>query len=128
MAVLTSRVVPGSAAFRANRDEMLAMLETVRAAERQVERHSDARRPVFDKRGQLHPRDRVARLLDRGSPFLEFSTLAGWGLHGDDGGDHDLLGEQPGHSPPSDHGGAERVALRPIIGKRKHGRGRVSKL
>ena len=31
-----------------------------------------------DKRGQLLPRERVARLLDPGIPFLELSTLAGW--------------------------------------------------
>ncbi len=88
MTVLTSRVVPGSATFSINRGEMLELLAKVRSAELQVEHHSDARRPVFDKRGQLHPRDRVDLLLDRGSPFLEFSTLAGWGLHGDNGGDH----------------------------------------
>jgi geranyl-CoA carboxylase beta subunit len=88
MTALASRVVRDSDAFRTNRDEMLALLEGVRDVERRVERHSDARRPVFDKRGQLHPRDRVALLLDRGSPFLEFSTLAGFGLHGDDGGEH----------------------------------------
>ena len=34
--------------------------------------------PLFDKRGQLLPRERVARLLDPGVPFLELSTLAGW--------------------------------------------------
>src|ERR1039458_2978360 len=49
-------------------------------------------------------------------------------VDGNDGGDHDLLGEQPRHSPPGDHGGAERVALRPIIRKREHRRGRVSEL
>ena len=87
MAVLNTRIVPASAAFRANREDMLAMLEVVRAAERRIDRHSDLRRPVFEQRGQLHPRDRLACLLDRGSPFLEFSTLAGLGLHGDDGGD-----------------------------------------
>jgi acetyl-CoA carboxylase carboxyltransferase component len=30
-------------------------------------------------RGKLLPRERVSLLLDRGSPFLELSTLAGWG-------------------------------------------------
>ncbi|MFM7802001.1 MAG: acyl-CoA carboxylase subunit beta, partial [Limnohabitans sp.] len=34
--------------------------------------------PLFAKRGQLLPRERVARLLDPGTPFLELSTLAGW--------------------------------------------------
>src|ERR1700754_645244 len=42
--------------------------------------HSASARPLrlFEKRGQLLPRERVARLLDPGVPFLELSTLAGW--------------------------------------------------
>src|ERR1019366_8079585 len=64
---------------------MLTMLDSVRRVERNVEALSDARRPQFEKLGRLHPRDRVAMLLDRGSPFLEFSPLVGHGMHGDDG-------------------------------------------
>jgi acetyl-CoA carboxylase carboxyltransferase component len=40
---------------------------------------------AFEQRGQLLPRERVARLLDRGSEFLELSPLAGLGMHDDDG-------------------------------------------
>ena len=36
------------------------------------------------KRGKLLPRDRVMRLLDPGSPFLELSQLAAFGMYGDD--------------------------------------------
>src|ERR1700733_16076886 len=35
-------------------------------------------------RGKLLPRDRVAALIDPGSPFLEFSQLAAFGLYGGD--------------------------------------------
>ncbi|HPU13673.1 MAG TPA: carboxyl transferase domain-containing protein [Aeromicrobium sp.] len=35
-------------------------------------------------RGKLLPRDRVDRLLDPGSPFLEIGALAAYGLYGDD--------------------------------------------
>lgn len=35
-------------------------------------------------RGKLLPRDRVTRLLDEGSPFLELSALAADGMYGDD--------------------------------------------
>jgi 3-methylcrotonyl-CoA carboxylase beta subunit len=35
------------------------------------------------ERGKLLPRERVARLLDRGSPFLELSTLAAHGMYED---------------------------------------------
>src|SRR5690606_1826468 len=34
--------------------------------------------PLFERRGQLLPRERVARLLDPGSPWLELSTMAGY--------------------------------------------------
>src|SRR4029453_6388873 len=36
------------------------------------------------KRGKLLPRERVARLLDPGSPFLEVGQLAAWGMYGGD--------------------------------------------
>jgi geranyl-CoA carboxylase beta subunit len=39
---------------------------------------SEAARPRFDKRGQLLPRDRLAALLDAGSPFLEIGNMAGY--------------------------------------------------
>jgi 3-methylcrotonyl-CoA carboxylase beta subunit len=42
---------------------------------RAAERHTS--------RGKLLPRERVARLLDRGSPFLELSTLAAHGMYED---------------------------------------------
>ena len=36
------------------------------------------------KRGKLLPRDRVRTLLDAGSPFLEFSQMAAWGMYNDE--------------------------------------------
>lgn len=86
MPAIESRIARASEAFSTNRADMLAMLSDVREAESRIEAVSDARRAQFESRGQLHPRDRVSLLLDRGSPFLEFSTLAGHGMHGDDGG------------------------------------------
>src|SRR5687768_9584116 len=35
-------------------------------------------------RGKMLPRERVARLLDPGSPFLEVGQLAAWGMYGGD--------------------------------------------
>jgi geranyl-CoA carboxylase beta subunit len=46
---------------------------------------SESKREKFEKRKQLLPRERVARLLDRGTPFLEISRLAGLNMHDDDG-------------------------------------------
>lgn len=77
---LASRVDVHGPEFAANRDAMDAMLAEVRAAQEQVlagggaryvERHRD--------RGKLMVRERIERLLDRDSPFLELSPLAGWG-------------------------------------------------
>lgn len=35
-------------------------------------------------RGKMLPRERISALIDTGSPFLEFSQLAGKGLYGDE--------------------------------------------
>jgi geranyl-CoA carboxylase beta subunit len=85
MPALTSKLRPDSPAFAANVARMQARLDEVRALERRVLDESESKRKKFEARGQLVPRERVARLLDRGSDFLEFSTLAGLGMHDDDG-------------------------------------------
>jgi geranyl-CoA carboxylase beta subunit len=85
MPALRSALLPKSEAFQNNVKRMSERLAEVQALEAQVRRESAAKRDKFDKRGQLLPRERVARLLDRDSPFLEFSTLAGLRMHDDDG-------------------------------------------
>jgi geranyl-CoA carboxylase beta subunit len=92
MPVIESRVDPQSESFRANRAAMLMLVEEFRALEEQVRRTSNAKKDQFVKRGQLLPRERVALLLDKGSPFLELSTLAGLGMHDDDGKENVLGG------------------------------------
>jgi geranyl-CoA carboxylase beta subunit len=92
MAILESTVSATSARFAANRDAMLGLLSQVRGFEQAVHALSNKRRDLFEQRGQLPPRERVQRLLDRGSPFLELSTLAGFGLHEDDGASNVLGG------------------------------------
>ena len=67
---------------------MLALVEGFRALEARVRDTSNQKLPMFQKRGQLMPRERVAHLLDRGSPFLEISTLAGLNMHDDDGAEN----------------------------------------
>jgi geranyl-CoA carboxylase beta subunit len=86
MPPLVSQVDPGSARFAENRAQMLALLDEVRGLEAAVRAQGERARKKFDARGQLLPRERVARLLDPGAPFLELSTLAGLGMHDDDGG------------------------------------------
>ena len=85
MPALVSRLDPRSPGFVANAAKMTERLAEVRALEEQIRAASAAKADKFAARGQLLPRERVARLLDRGTPFLELSTLAGLGMHDDDG-------------------------------------------
>ena len=48
---------------------------------------SESARRKHTDRGKLLARDRVDRLLDPGSPFLELSPLAAWGMYGAEGED-----------------------------------------
>ena len=75
-----SRLQPQSEAFATNRDHMMRTLAEVRQLEQRTRERSAQSKPLFDKRAQLLPRDRVALLLDPGSSYLELSTLAGFGL------------------------------------------------
>src|SRR5215475_15649794 len=85
MAIIGSRISPQSESFKANAAQLLAQIEQVRALEQAVITQSARQADKFEKRGQILPRERVARLLDRGAPYLELSTLAGWRMHDDDG-------------------------------------------
>lgn len=87
MPTLESRIDTRSERFRTQRAEMLERVEALRDIEAKVRKNSERSRAKFEKRGQLLPRDRVALLLDAGRPYLELSTLAGLGMHDDDGGD-----------------------------------------
>src|SRR5512134_848119 len=78
MATIESTIVPSSASYKANRDGMLALITRMRALENRARAASAAAKDRFHKRGQLLPRERVALVLDPGSPFIELSTLAGY--------------------------------------------------
>jgi geranyl-CoA carboxylase beta subunit len=85
MPVLESRIDKSSESYRANRQQMLELIGQFRSLEQKVRDASNAKRDLFRKRGQLLPRERVTLLLDRGAPWLELSTLAGFRMHDDDG-------------------------------------------
>src|SRR5256714_12872912 len=59
---------------------MLALIAQLRALENRAAAKSAEAKPLFDRRGQLLPRERVARLLDIGAPWLELCSIAGYGL------------------------------------------------
>ncbi|MDB5871092.1 MAG: acyl-CoA carboxylase subunit beta [Ramlibacter sp.] len=60
------------------REAMLARIAQLRALEERAAAASAKSKPVFDKRGQLLPRERVALLLDPGAPYLPLCSLAGY--------------------------------------------------
>ncbi len=80
MPAFESRLDVSSEAFRRNRERMLGLVERLRALEQRTREESAKAKPLFDKRGQLLPRDRIARLLDPGAPWLELSSMAGYCL------------------------------------------------
>ena len=87
MPAIESRIDTASTGFHENREKMLALIAEFRALEGKVRAQSDGKAALFAKRGQLLPRERVALLLDREAPWLELSTLAGFRMHDDDGGE-----------------------------------------
>ncbi|MDP3400629.1 MAG: carboxyl transferase domain-containing protein, partial [Brevundimonas sp.] len=84
MPKLTSAIDPSSPAFKAlettNRRLRDELAERVAVTARGG---SDASRERHVSRGKLLPRDRVERLLDPGSPFLEIGQLAAFGMYDD---------------------------------------------
>ena len=75
MTVFRSKIATGSDTFRQNREAMLDLVTKLREYEGRAEQLSEKRRPRFEERGQLTPRERLARLLDPGMPFLELYNL-----------------------------------------------------
>jgi len=84
--ILVSQIDPASSAFTTQRKEMLARVAELRAIEQKSRDTEQQAREKFQQRGQLLPRERLALLLDRGSPFLELSTLCGYKHHDDTDG------------------------------------------
>ncbi|KJS34838.1 MAG: methylcrotonoyl-CoA carboxylase [Rhodospirillaceae bacterium BRH_c57] len=86
MTVLKSSISPRSEDFRDNAGHMQALVDDLKAQVSKVKLGGGAKaRDKHLARGKLLPRDRVRGLLDVGSPFLEFSQLAAYGMYdGDD--------------------------------------------
>jgi geranyl-CoA carboxylase beta subunit len=78
MSVFASAWNPQSDSALARREAMLQRIAMLRALEQRAADTSAKSKPMFDKRGQLLPRDRVALLLDPGRPWLPLASLAGW--------------------------------------------------
>src|SRR4051812_40519821 len=84
MDALQSQVRVDSPEFTTNQQKMTALVADLRrriakaregGGARYLQRHRD--------QGKLPARERIDRLLDAGSPFLELSPLAAWGMYED---------------------------------------------
>ncbi len=78
MPVIESQLDLHGESFKDNTEHMLELVHQLRAIEQRTRDTSAKAAPVFKKRGQLLPRERIALLLDPGAPFLELATLAGF--------------------------------------------------
>lgn len=83
MEVLDTQINANSAEFKANKEAMLALVQEWRqrvelvklgGGEDAIKKHKS--------RKKLTARERIEGLLDKGSAFLEFSTLAAWEMYG----------------------------------------------
>jgi 3-methylcrotonyl-CoA carboxylase beta subunit len=82
MTVLSSSVAPASAVFKANAAAMARSVEELKSRVAAAGQGGDERsRKRHTERGKLLPRERVDRLVDPGSPFLELSPLAAFGMY-----------------------------------------------
>ena len=74
---LTSKIIPSSEEFQANRAAHLEALAVIReAADMAAAGGGEKSRARHVSRGKMLPRERVANLLDPGSPFLEIGATA----------------------------------------------------
>ena len=85
MSVIASAIDPRAPAFQANAAAMRALIDDLHAVVQRIKQGGDERaRERHLARGKLLPRERVRRLLDPGSPFLELSQLAAYGMYDDE--------------------------------------------
>ena len=85
MPVLKSRLDTAGAKFSANRQAMEALIGELRSKTMEAAKGgSEGARKRHTDRGKLLPRERVERLLDPGTPFLEIGALAANGMYDDE--------------------------------------------
>src|SRR5690606_5273975 len=85
MSVLKSNLNTRSEEFKANAQHMSALVADLKEKVAIIKQGGgDHAREKHLSRGKLLPRERVRRLLDPGSPFLEFSQMAAWEMYSGD--------------------------------------------
>ena len=85
MDVLQSTIQPDSDEFKKNQASMEALVLQLKERLTKVARGGSARAVELHRsRGKLLARERIERLLDPNTPFLEFSALAAWDVYNND--------------------------------------------
>lgn len=84
MPILRSELNTSSAEFKINYTNLASQVEHLRALHQKIaEGGGEAARNKHVAAGKMLVRERIARLLDEGSPFLEFSPLAAHEVYAD---------------------------------------------
>src|SRR6202171_958780 len=82
---IESHLSTSSDEFKRNKDAMEALVKRLRAEIDRIREGGSAHaRQLHVERGKLLARERVKKLLDPGSPFLELSALAAFGMYDGD--------------------------------------------
>jgi len=85
MTVLKSNLNSRSEDFKANAAHMASLISDLNEKIAVIKQGGGERaREKHLARGKLLPRERVRKLLDPGSPFMEFSQMAAWDMYGGD--------------------------------------------
>ena len=82
MTILKTAINTQSGEFETNAAAMRSLVDDLNDKAGIVARGGDDKaREKHQSRGKLLPRDRIRHLCDPGSPFLELSQLAAWGMY-----------------------------------------------
>lgn len=85
MSIIESKIDPKSESFATNAAAMRKLVDTLRQNSDQVAEGGGASRAQrHKKRGKLLARERIARLVDQGAPFLEIGQFAAWEMYSGD--------------------------------------------
>jgi 3-methylcrotonyl-CoA carboxylase beta subunit len=85
MSRIESRINPRSEEFQANAAHLQSLVDDLQARIDEIRQGGGGKyQQRHTSRGKLLVRDRIDALLDPGSPFLELSQLAAYGVYGED--------------------------------------------
>ena len=91
MAVFTSKINSKSDLFNKNKDDFIKLIKKMEDIHSRAEKVSERRRSKFIERGQLTPRERLYKLLDKDEIFIELFNMISF-LVDDDNHDTSVSG------------------------------------